>query len=221
MLRAPSRPSPSAVATRCPARTAFLAALALLLLAGCSRSSGNPATAAPEASIPAQPTTAKNALGPLYNAAHRWASDAVLLRMTAKEISGYTNNSGNAALWEASFGSPSAHTVKIFRYAIATVPPDTARGVAGGAEKPWGGITPDAQPIELYDFNTDSDAAYQIAYLSATAWLKKNPGQPLTRQEIGNNGKYPVPTWSFTWGDQKSGYVAIVDATNSRLLRHR
>ena len=84
---------------------------------------------------------------------------------------------------------------------------------------PWGGATRDAMPIELSDFNTDSDAAYQAAANAAADWLKKNPDKPLTEFELWNIYRFQTPVWYVMWGDKKSGYVAIVNASDGKVRK--
>src|SRR5579875_3564988 len=88
--------------------------VAVLLIAGCAQST-NQASATSEAAPAAAPANppqvvpAKAAFWPMYTAAHRWSSDVLLLRVTAKALPGYKNEIGKAGVWEAAFGSPSLH----------------------------------------------------------------------------------------------------------------
>lgn len=196
----------------------------LLFFAGCAKSSnGNPVTNQSQA--PTQPAgapqivSAKTALWPMETAAHQWARDAVILRMTAKELPGFKNEEGKAALWEAAFGSPSLHEYRLYTYAIANAPPNIYKGIVGGLEMPWGGVTRDAMAVELSEFNVDSDAAYKAASGEAADWLKKNPSTELASLEVGDTFKYREPVWYLTWGTKKSGYMALVDANTGAVLK--
>jgi hypothetical protein len=124
-------------------------------------------------------------------------------------------------MWQAAFASPSLHQYRIYSYAIAAVSPDIHKGVVAGLRLPWGGVTREAMPVELSSFNIDSDAAYQTAATDAAGWLKKNPDkQPLSFQ-LGNTYRFQAPVWYLVWGDQKSGYVAYVDANTGKLLNKK
>lgn len=204
-------------------RSIRIAAMAVLLLAGCSQSttkSAVPAEAAKPASPP-QIVAAKTAFWPMYTAAHQWASDVVALRLTAKQLPGYRNEGGKAGMWEATFASPSLHQYRVYTYAIADAPPDTYKGVVAALAMPWGGITRDVMPVDLSMFNVDSDAAYSAAAGDATEWLKKNPGKDLSTFEVGANYRFQVPVWYMMWGNAKSGYAAFVDASSGKVVKHK
>lgn len=199
-------------------------AVAVLFCVGCTQSANPPAGdgsgAAKESAGPPQLVTAKTAFSPMYRAAMIWAPDAVFLGITAKEVPGFTNNAGKAAMWEASFGSPGLHKYRNDSYAIATVLPDIHKGADEGLALPWGGPTRDAMPIDPSTFNVDSDAAYTAAATDAADWLKKNPDKKLSSMGLGNAYKFHTPVWYVVWGDQKSGgYIAYVDAITGKVLK--
>jgi hypothetical protein len=200
-------------------------AVSFLLLAGCSQSAtppvSNESNAAKEPSGPPQLVTAKTAFWPMYTSARKWTADCTILRLVAQEVPGFTNEAGKAAMWQATFASPSLHQYRVYSYAIAAVPPNTYKGVVVGIRLPWNGATRDAMPIELSLFDIDSDAAYQAAAADAAAWLKKNPTRKLASMELGNTYRFQAPVWYLAWGDKKSGYVAFVDATSGKVLKHK
>jgi hypothetical protein len=200
------------------------AAALSVLLTGCSRSNSSapetPVPAAQVQSAPIGPVAAKDAFWPMYKAAHDWAPDVEVLRLSAKTVAGYKNEGGKAAMWEAVFASPSKKTYRTFTWSVADVPPSIYKGVNGGLEMPWGGETRDVMPIDLSQFNTDSDAAYQAAAGVAGDWLKKNPTKELAVVEMGDNYKFPVPVWYIMWGSRTAGYGAWVDASSGKVLKH-
>ena len=199
-------------------------AIAALLLSGCSQSNTSSATGQAGANAPAAPpelVTAKTAFWPMYKSALTWSSDAETIRLSAKEVPGFKNQAGKAAMWEATFGSPSKHQYRVYTYAIATVLPDIHKGAAAGLALPWGGQTRDAMPIDPTVFNIDSDAAYQTSAADAAAWLAKNPTIPLTSIELGNTFSFKTPVWYVAWGDKKSGYISLVNATAGTLYKKK
>ena len=203
----------------------FGAALAVLLFAGCAQTpvSPTPASQPQAASKPAAPpqvVAAKTAFAPMYTSAHAWASDVVILRMTAKELPGFKNSAGMAAQWEAVFAAPSLRQYRIFTYSIADAPPNTFKGVVAGLAMPWAGATRDAMPVDLGEFNIDSDAAYKAAAADAAEWLKKNPDKPLSTFEIGDTYRFETPVWYVVWGTKKSGYATFVDASSGKVMKH-
>ena len=206
-------------------RAVGLAAMALLLLAGCSQSKPAPASNQSEVlaktEAPAQVVAAKAGFWPMYTAAHQWASDVVVIRVTAKEIPGFKNGGGRAGMWEAAFGSPSLRQYRIYRYSVADVPPGIFKGVVAGLPMSWAGPSREAMPVDTAMFNTDSDAAYEAAAADAGEWLKKNPGKPLSAFEIGATYRYQVPVWYLMWGNKQSGFAALVDASSGKVLKHK
>ena len=205
--------------------TVSVTAGAVIFLAGCSQSTttssvGNPPATAPKAAEPVQVVAAKTAFWPMYTSARTWAPDVVLLRVTAKEVPGFKNEAGKAAMWEAVFASPSRHEYRVDSYSIATVPPYIHKGVTTGIRMPWGGATRDVMPVDLSMFTIDSDDAYKVAREEAADWLKKNPDKQLSGFEIGNTYKLPSPVWYLVWGNKKAGYTALVDASSGKVLKH-
>ena len=198
-------------------------AVAVLFFAGCSQSTNpaNESKAAKEANSPPAPVTAKTAFWPMYTSARNWSPDLVMIRLTPKEVPGFKNEAGKAAMWQAAFASPSLHQYRIYSYAIAAVSPDIHKGVVAGLRLPWGGVTREAMPVELSSFNIDSDAAYQTAATDAAGWLKKNPDKQPSSFQLGNTYRFPAPVWYLVWGDQKSGYVAYVDANTGKVLNKK
>lgn len=195
----------------------------MLLMAGC-QSTPPPATESTAAKAPAGPPqliAAKAAFAPMYKSAIAWASDVVPLKISSKDVPGFKNAAGKAAMWEAVFASPSLHQYRTDTYAITTVLPDIHKGAAAGMKLPWAGATRDAMPIEYSGINIDSDAAYQAAAADAADWLKKNPDKQLTSIELGNAYVFHTPVWGVVWGDSKSGYIAFVDANTGKVLKKK
>jgi hypothetical protein len=199
--------------------------VAVLLLAGCSQTT-KPAVsletvAAKESKAPPEPVTAKTAFWAMYTPARQWAKDLVLLRLTPKDVPGYKNEAGKAAMWQATFASPGEHQYRVYSYAIAAAPPDIYKGVITRLPAPWGGGTRDTMPIDLSLFNVDSDAAYQAAATDGAAWLKKNPAKGLSSFALGDTDRFQAPVWLLLWGDKKSGYLAYVDANTGKVLKQK
>jgi hypothetical protein len=198
-------------------------AVAVLLLVGCSQPATPAASDTPAAAKPAGPASlvsAKTAFNPMYTSAVRWAPDVVLLSINPKEVPGFTNGEGKAAMWEAAFASPNLHKYRVDTYAITTVLPSIHKGGSAGMPMPWGGASRDVMPVEVSSFNVDSDTAYKAAAAEAADWLKKNPDKKLSTIALGNTYKFQRPVWYVLWGDPKTvGYVAYVDANSGKVLK--
>ena len=198
--------------------------LLIFLLSGCSQPSkpaggDAPTPKASESSNPSGPVTAKTALLSMYSSAYKWAHDVVLLRLAPKEMPDVEKGAGKAALWEATFASPSQHAYHVYTYAVAARPLDIYQGVTVGNAVPWAGVTQDAMPIQSSQFQVDSDAAYAAAATDAAAWRKKNPAVKLSSFQLGNGYSFPSPVWYVMWGDKKSGYIALVSATTGKVVK--
>jgi hypothetical protein len=197
-------------------------ACAVMLFGGCSSSSKTPAADESAAKAPVAPpelVTAKTAFWPMDKAAVTWASDAVPLDVKAQDLTGFTNEGGKAAMWEATFGSRSLGAQRDESYAITTILPSIHKGVTAGLKEPWRGETQDVMAIDPSTFQVDSDAAYQTATQDAYAWLKKNPDKKLTSMVLGNASRLHGTVWAVVWGDKKSGYVVYVDANSGKVLK--
>jgi hypothetical protein len=204
---------------------AISVAVAAVFLAGCSQTDAKPAASNQAATVtkPAvrpQVVPAKTAFWEMYTAAHKWAPDVAVLRVTAKELPGFKNEAGNAGMWEAVFASQSLGKYRVYTYSVATVAPDIHKGVVAGLAMPWSGATRDTMPVDLSMFNVDSDAAYKAAAGDAAEWLKQNPGKQISTLEVGDTYKFQGPVWHLVWGDKKSGYATFVDGNSGKVLKH-
>lgn len=201
-------------------------AAALLFLSNCSQPANAPAgdvstVKASEPSQASQLATAKTAYWEMYKAAYKWAPDLVLLRLVPKDVTTVQQGAGKAAIWEGTFGSAGKRECRVFTYATTAHPPDVFAGVTVGNGMPWGGPARDVMPIPISEISIDSDAAYTAAANDGAAWLKKNPEKKLTHFQLGNGYSFPAPVWYVMWGDEKSGYVAYINATTGSLLKKK
>lgn len=172
-----------------------------------------------EAAAPPVPVTAKTAFWEMYKPAYAWTNDMVPLTMEAKTMSGIKNEGGKAAMWQATFGSPSKKEFATFTYAVTAQPPDVRKGVSASGRVPWGGPTRDAMPFQSSEFSIDSDVAYQTALEKANSFLKDHPDIQLSRMSLGAAAHVPGPVWSFVWGDKKLGFIQLVSATTGKALK--
>lgn len=195
--------------------------LAVLVLTACSEapkpSATQPEAAAKPATGPPQPVTAKTAFWEMHKLAHSWVPDVLLLSLASKRIPEIQNDGGKAAVWTAIFASPSRHEVRTFTYSVADRPPDIRKGVDVARPLAWAGPSREALPFHTVEFSLDSDAAYQTALGTAGAWVKKHPDKEVSLT-LGHASRFPAPVWYVLWGDSKSGYFALVNATTGKLI---
>lgn len=174
--------------------------------------SGNAATAAP--------VSGNTAFWDMYKSAHNWASDLQPLRLESKSIPGIKNADGKAAMWSATFGSPSKRQARVFTYAVAQHSPDIYKGVTVGQPLPWNGPTKDAATFDGSDLTVDSDAAYKTAMTQAADWVGKHPDKEFSCT-LGNAARFQAPVWYVLWGDANSGYAVFVDAKSGAVVNQR
>ena len=97
--------APNKLATR------FLAAALLVSLAGCSSESNKPAPP-PKEEPKTELLTGRIAFQKMFAAARGWARDAQPYRIESYITADAKGHDGKAALWRASFGSPSMRATK-------------------------------------------------------------------------------------------------------------
>jgi hypothetical protein len=170
------------------------------------------------ASAPQQPVSGKTAFWEMYKAAHSWAPDLVPLSLESKSVPGVKNEGGKAAMWTATFGSPSRREARPFSYAVAASPPDIYKGLTVGNTLTWTGPTPGALAFTTSDFAVDSDAAYAAASSQVAAWEKSHPGTDVSFT-LGNAARFKAPVWYVLWGDKKSGPSVLVDAKSGAIVK--
>jgi len=69
------------------------------------------------------------------------------------------------------------------------------------------------------DFSVDSDAAYKTASAKAADWLKqKDNAQKSVSLSLGAASRFPAPVWVILFGNSKSGFMGVVNATNGEMI---
>ena len=193
--------------------------IAILVLTSCSSEPAKKSgSILDKPAVPEGPISGKTAFWEMYNSAHSWAADVAPLSLASKEVPGAKNADGKAAMWSATFGSPSLHQFRTYSYAIAESKPDIVKGIMIGNVQPWGGPAKDALTFSTSDLAVDSDAAYQTALAQATSWVSKNPGKEVSLT-LGNASRFTGPVWYVLWGDKKSGYSVFVDAKTGAIAK--
>ncbi|MGC2657808.1 MAG: hypothetical protein WA324_07505 [Bryobacteraceae bacterium] len=175
-----------------------------------------------EAAKPAvvAPISGKTAYWEMYTSARNWSKDIIPLEVQSQSIPGISNEGGKAAMWTATFASPSKSEVRVFTYAIAAKKPDIYKGVAIGRGLPWNGPSRDMLPFQMGEVAVDSEAAYTAAEADAAAWLKQHPGEEVSLT-LRNMAKYNVPTWVVLFGDNKKGYRALVNGISGSTITNK
>jgi hypothetical protein len=202
----------------------FKAAAALaciLFFTSCSqppKASSKGETEAAKPAAPGEPVSGKTAFWEMHKAAHAWAADRVPLTLKSSAVPGVKNESGKAAMWTATFGSPRKQEARTYTYSVSAHAPDVVKGVSVGGALPWSGPTRDAMIIDIADFSVDSDSAYQTALAQSADWLKQHPGKEVSLA-MGNTSRFDGPVWYVLWGDQKSGHAVYVSAKSGAVVK--
>jgi hypothetical protein len=204
---------------RLPLKTAAALA-AILMLTSCSDAPPKPAAAAEaiqQPAKPAEPGPAKQAYWKMYRPILEWSKDAQLLTMTNKEVPEMNGSGGKEAAWEVVFVSASKRQARKVVYSEIDSGSDIHKGATMFSTMVWGGPTREYAPFPNSEFGVDSNAAFQTASAKASAWLKAHPNEKL-HMLLAKAAHYSTPVWVLNWGDKKSGYVAVVNATSGELI---
>jgi hypothetical protein len=200
--------------------------VAAVALAACSSSEPAKTTeaaktdeAAKKPAGPADPVTGKTAFYEMYTPAHAWAADILPLSLKSGQITGVKNTDGKAGMWTAVFGSASQHSARTYTYAVADQLPSIPKGVKSEGTEAWAGPTANVMTFQTADFTVDSDAAYKTAAEKAGDWLKKpeNAAKPVSLS-LGAASRFPAPVWYILFGDQKDGFVALINASTGNVV---
>ncbi len=203
-------------------KLSIAAVAAAVLFVGCSEAPKPPveqkAEAKKEPPKPSGPVTAKTAFYEMYKPARAWAADFLLLTMTSSEAPGVPGEGGKFPVWSAVLVSPSRREARTFTYATADSGTTIHKGVDANPAQVWSGATPTARPFQIGEIETDSDAAYNVAYEKAAAWVKKHPGKKPVFT-LGNASRFPSPVWYILWGTKTNGYGIFVNAMTGTPLK--
>jgi hypothetical protein len=168
---------------------------------------------------PPEPVLGKAAFYEMYTPAHAWAADLVPISLKSGEVAGVKNAAGKAGVWTAVFGSPSQRAARTYTYAVADELPTITKGIKAESPEAWAGPTTTVMTFQTSDFTIDSDAAYKAAATKAVDWLKdpENAAKPVSLS-LGAATRFPAPVWYILFGNSKSGFVALVNATTGNII---
>jgi hypothetical protein len=201
--------------------------LAVLGLSACSsepakttETKTEPDAAAKKAAGPPEPVAAKTAFYEMYTPAHTWAADLLPISLKSGEVAGVKNADGKAGFWTAVFVSPSQRAARTYTYSVADQLPNISKGIRAEGTEAWAGPTTAVETFQTSDFTIDSDAAYKTAAAKAADWLKEkdNAAKPVSLS-LGAAARFPAPVWYILFGDSKSGFVAVINATTGNILK--
>jgi len=154
----------------------------------------------------------------MYKPARTWAADFALLSLAGSDLPGIPSQGGKFGVWTAVFVSPSRGEARTFSYAVADSESTVHKGVEDEGGSSWSGATPASQPFQSMEWEVDSDAAYQTAYVKAESWAKQHPDKKVSFT-LGNAARFPTPVWYVLWGNKSSGFGVFVSATTGTVVK--
>ena len=159
--------------------TTFLAAALLASLAGCT-SSNKPAPP-PKEEPKTELLTGRIAFQKMFVAARGWARDAQPYRIESYITADAKGHDGKAALWRASFGSPSMRATKPWVWSGSIAPDAPSRGVNPGTEDSYSPANASTKIFDSLFLKVDSDQAFTTAQKhGGDKVLEKAPDTPVT-----------------------------------------
>jgi hypothetical protein len=194
----------------------FYAALAAILLTGCSEDPVPVKKAEP----PAAPISGRQAFQYMYGSSRMWAADSLPLSVRSLNAPGVIPEAGKAGAWEIIFVSASNGRARTYTWS-AVEAEGFHKGVFPGQQETWrgGGAK---QPFSPALLKVDTPEALEAAEKSAAAYVNKPGTRPpvnfLLEYEMGT--RYPNPIWRVLWGGSVSSaeYSAAVDATTGKVV---
>lgn len=204
-------------------RHRFLAVIAasLCLMVACS--SSQPGQQAQEKTQPTpKPTetqTGREAFQRLYVAARSWAGDIKPFRVQSDTVSDANGQGGKAAVWRASFASPSRRAIKTYLW--SGTGDAGSRGVTPGTEDSYNPNNSATQVFDVAFLKVDSDKAFEVAQQHGGDKLtKKDPAQAVM-YVLDWTGSQNKLIWHVLYGSSPSDTKlrVAVDATTGEFMR--
>jgi len=159
-----------------------LAAFVLLaLLSGCTSEGTKPVAPAKEEPKGPELSTGRIAFQRMFAAARGWARDAQPYRIESYTTADGNGHDGKAALWRASFASPSMRATKPWVWSGSMAPDAPSRGVNPGTEDAYSPANASTQIFDSLFLKIDSDQAFATAQKhGGDKVLEKTPDNPVT-----------------------------------------
>lgn len=187
--------------------------LSLVVIAGCTSESNQPA---PKAQPP-EALTGRSAFQKLYIDAHGWAPDARPYQLQSQVIGDFKGKDGKAAIWRAAFTSGAKHGSKPYTWSGIDSPDAPSRGINPGTQDSY---VP-GNDFDIQFLKVDSDKAFDVAQKhGGDKVLQQGPETPVSYlldwNRAGNN-----LIWHVIYGNSRNDakLVADVDASSGEFIR--
>lgn len=159
-----------------------IAAMVLLaLLVGCSTEPSKPAAPAKQEPKGPELETGRTAFQRMFIAARGWNRDAQPYRIESSTTTDGNGREGKAALWKASFASPTQRATKPWVWSGSAAADAPARGVNPGTEDSYSPSNASTQVFDNAFLKVDSDQAFATAQKhGGDKILDSTPDTPVT-----------------------------------------
>ncbi|HXZ41621.1 MAG TPA: hypothetical protein VEG68_12840 [Terriglobales bacterium] len=197
----------------------LMAALALLLMAGCT-SEPAPQTEQPQPKPPAF-ETGRVAFQKMYIAARGWQRDAQAFRLQSDITADYRGKDGKSDVWRAWFASASQRSAKPFAWSGTDLPDSPARGVNPGAEDTYNPSNTSTQIFDIAFLKVDSDKAFEVGQQhGGDKILGTDPSTPIFYVLDWNRASNQL-LWHVIYGpDRDDAKLRVaVDASSGDFIR--
>jgi hypothetical protein len=204
-------------------RVSLLAALivaASLMIACSSSQPGHQAEQKAQPALkPTETQTGREAFQRLYVAARAWAGDIKPFRVQSEPTSDANGQGGKAAIWRASFASPSRRSIKTYLW--SGTGDSASRGMTPGTEDTYNPGNSATRVFDVAFLKVDTDKAYEVAQQhGGDALTRKDAAQPVTYvlDWAGNQNEL---IWHVVYGTSPldAKLRVAVDASTGEFLR--
>jgi hypothetical protein len=198
-----------------------LAALALLLMTGCSSDTPQPAPA--EKPQPKGPEfqTGRYAFQKVYIAARGWAPDAQPFRLESQLTGDSRGKDGKSDLWRAAFASPTMRSAKPYVWSGTDLPDTPSRGVSPGPEDSYNPSNTSTQVFDIGFLKVDSDKALEVAQKHGGDKVMEESSSTPILYALDFNRATSILTWHVIYGNSRDDAKlrVAVNATTGDFMR--
>lgn len=200
---------------------AFVAAILLTLMAGCTSDSDKPQQPEKPENKGPELITARSAFQKVYVAARGWNVDARPYRLSSVATSDGKGQDGKWAVWRGSFASPTSRSAKTYVWSGSSAENAPARGITFSVEDSYSPTNASTLVWDMAFLKIDSDQAFAAAQKhGGDKVLEKAPDTPITYVCDWNRNTNQL-VWHVIYGTSREGakLTVAVDASTGEFIR--
>ncbi|HET9409284.1 MAG TPA: hypothetical protein VFO39_18730 [Candidatus Sulfotelmatobacter sp.] len=193
----------------------------IVVMTACSSEPSKPAESKPEAPKGPELLTGRAAFQKVFIAARGWARDAQPYRLESAIMADGNGHDGKAALWRATFASPTQRAVKGYQWSGSAAADAPSRGINPGTEDSYSPTNSSTQIFDIAFLKVDSDQAFSTAQKhGGDKLLEKTPDTPVLYICDWNRSSNQL-LWHVIYGTNRdSAQLKIaIDASTGEFLR--